>query len=44
MSGDLQAGMKAVAMCVKDKAVYFAERLYLSMKVCEQTDYLPALC
>lgn len=32
MSGDLAIAMKAVAQCVKEKPVYFADRLYKAMK------------
>lgn len=32
MSGDLESGMVAVVKCIKNTPVYFAERLYKSMK------------
>merc|ERR1712188_334194 len=32
MSGDVQSGMLAIVKCTRDKPIYFAERLYKSMK------------
>ena len=34
MSGDLENGFLAIVACMKDRPVYFAQRLYYSMKVC----------
>lgn len=32
MSGDLKEGMKTIVMCARNRAAYFAEKLYRSMK------------